>query len=328
VSFVFWFRPVCNLNARWIATTYPAEPGTFKVPHSVALVEDLGLLCVADRENERIQCFSTGLTPRALPLGTFIRQARQLGRVFAIDKLGGSLWTACGWIWPYNISALDHNLVGVTNGKFTGGKLQLFTVNLDNGESVASEPVYFARICSIHIYIAFEGTGKPAWRGGGSRRNNLRGWNRTEPHFETTHVICFVIWKRAAHPYCNFYNIFDNLMKIVVEYGNQINTFIRSELLLILGVSDASIKLLNKEINWVLWNFNIFYNWFEVLNFKLFTLTKQTDPGFYSDGFHLPDPSCRTFMSIPSSCQTVIFWALLYKWSAWEKDTTNTLKRE
>lgn len=103
------------------SVSFPPPPGTFKVPHSLALVDDLGLLCVADRENERIQCFSAGLNSQSLPFGTFIRQAKQLGRVFAIDKL-------------------NHFLVGVTNGKFTGGKLQLFTVNLENGDSLASEP--------------------------------------------------------------------------------------------------------------------------------------------------------------------------------------------
>ena len=35
---------------------FPPE-GTFEVPHSLALAEDKGLLCVADRENGRIQCF-------------------------------------------------------------------------------------------------------------------------------------------------------------------------------------------------------------------------------------------------------------------------------
>lgn len=43
-----------------IATFGTAEPGsgTFNVPHSMTLAEDKGLLCVADRENGRIQCFN------------------------------------------------------------------------------------------------------------------------------------------------------------------------------------------------------------------------------------------------------------------------------
>lgn len=31
----------------------------FAIPHAMALASDLGLLCVADRENGRVQCFST-----------------------------------------------------------------------------------------------------------------------------------------------------------------------------------------------------------------------------------------------------------------------------
>lgn len=31
----------------------------FAIPHALALASDLGLLCVADRENGRVQCFST-----------------------------------------------------------------------------------------------------------------------------------------------------------------------------------------------------------------------------------------------------------------------------
>lgn len=35
------------------------KPGQFSVPHSLALVPHLDQLCVADRENGRIQCFKT-----------------------------------------------------------------------------------------------------------------------------------------------------------------------------------------------------------------------------------------------------------------------------
>ncbi|XP_052793930.1 peptidyl-glycine alpha-amidating monooxygenase-like isoform X2 [Mya arenaria] len=44
---------------------FPA-PGTFSLPHGLALAEDKGQLCVADRENGRIQCFDLQ--------GNFIRQ--------------------------------------------------------------------------------------------------------------------------------------------------------------------------------------------------------------------------------------------------------------
>jgi peptidylamidoglycolate lyase len=102
---------------------YPPPAGTFSVPHSVTLVEDWNLLCVADRENERIQCFSAGLRhdPRALPAGTFIKKADGLGRVYAIDNL-------------------NHYLVGVTNSGLTNARRQLFVVDLESGESRVSEP--------------------------------------------------------------------------------------------------------------------------------------------------------------------------------------------
>lgn len=77
-----------KFNSLTVDGVYPPPPGTFSVPHSVTLIEDWNLLCVADRENERIQCFSAGLRNdlRALPTGTFVKKAEGLGRVFAVDN--------------------------------------------------------------------------------------------------------------------------------------------------------------------------------------------------------------------------------------------------
>lgn len=61
------------------------EPGQFYVPHSLALVPHLGLLCVADRENGRIQCFKTDTKE-------FVREIKHaaFGRnVFAISYIPG-----------------------------------------------------------------------------------------------------------------------------------------------------------------------------------------------------------------------------------------------
>lgn len=60
----------------------------FSVPHSIALIEDLNLICVADRENERIQCFSADITDdeRALPTGILITKAENVGRIYAIRE--------------------------------------------------------------------------------------------------------------------------------------------------------------------------------------------------------------------------------------------------
>ncbi|VDK43931.1 unnamed protein product [Gongylonema pulchrum] len=69
------------------------EDGEFWIPHSLALIEDMNLICVADRENERIQCFSAGLSDdgRALPTGILITKAESIGRVFAIREKGSTL---------------------------------------------------------------------------------------------------------------------------------------------------------------------------------------------------------------------------------------------
>ena len=61
------------------------KPGQFSVPHSLALVPHLGQLCVADRENGRIQCFKTDTKE-------FVREIKHalFGRnVFAISYVSG-----------------------------------------------------------------------------------------------------------------------------------------------------------------------------------------------------------------------------------------------
>ncbi|XP_054999829.1 peptidyl-glycine alpha-amidating monooxygenase isoform X7 [Sorex araneus] len=68
------------------------EPGQFYVPHSLALVAHLGLLCVADRENGRIQCFKTDTKE-------FVREIKHasFGRnVFAISYIPGLLFAVNG----------------------------------------------------------------------------------------------------------------------------------------------------------------------------------------------------------------------------------------
>ncbi|KAG8505406.1 Peptidylglycine alpha-amidating monooxygenase [Galemys pyrenaicus] len=68
------------------------EPGQFHVPHSLALVPHLDLLCVADRENGRIQCFKTDTKE-------FVREIKHtsFGRnVFAISYASGLLFAVNG----------------------------------------------------------------------------------------------------------------------------------------------------------------------------------------------------------------------------------------
>lgn len=66
-----------------------AKPGQFRIPHSLALIPDFGQLCVADRENGRIQCFR-------LETGEFIREIkhRSFGReLFAVSYVPGNLFS-------------------------------------------------------------------------------------------------------------------------------------------------------------------------------------------------------------------------------------------
>nr|XP_044988178.1 peptidyl-glycine alpha-amidating monooxygenase isoform X3 [Jaculus jaculus] len=68
------------------------KPGQFRVPHSLALVPHLGQLCVADRENGRIQCFKTDNKE-------FVREIKHasFGRnVFAISYVPGLLFAVNG----------------------------------------------------------------------------------------------------------------------------------------------------------------------------------------------------------------------------------------
>lgn len=47
----------CTISSSLCTGPSQPPPSTFNVPHSMTLAEDKNLLCVADRENGRIQCF-------------------------------------------------------------------------------------------------------------------------------------------------------------------------------------------------------------------------------------------------------------------------------
>lgn len=60
--------------------------GEVWIPHSIALVEDEDLLCIADRENMRVLCYSAGLEDNE-ELGQLQRHITEdtMGRVFAVE---------------------------------------------------------------------------------------------------------------------------------------------------------------------------------------------------------------------------------------------------
>lgn len=98
---------------------FPAVEGEFLVPHSLSLIEDMNLICVADRENERIQCFSAGLMEgiRSIPTGIFITGAEDVGRVYAIREK-------------------EHYLIGITDSEVDApAESQLFAMDMNTGKA-------------------------------------------------------------------------------------------------------------------------------------------------------------------------------------------------
>lgn len=59
--------------------------GQFAIPHSIALLEDMDLVCVADREHSLISCHDAGLRdPADFGNVEIIFQDREIGRVYAV----------------------------------------------------------------------------------------------------------------------------------------------------------------------------------------------------------------------------------------------------
>ena len=63
------------------------------IPHSLVLLEEENLICVADRENRRILCYTAGLDDRSRSgILTFNVNHPRLNRVFAVDHVGDVLF--------------------------------------------------------------------------------------------------------------------------------------------------------------------------------------------------------------------------------------------
>ncbi|XP_040303509.1 peptidyl-glycine alpha-amidating monooxygenase isoform X10 [Herpailurus yagouaroundi] len=93
-SRIVQFSPTGTFITQWGEESSGSnpKPGQFRVPHSLALVPHLGQLCVADRENGRIQCFKTDTKE-------FVREIKHasFGRnVFAISYIPGLLFAVNG----------------------------------------------------------------------------------------------------------------------------------------------------------------------------------------------------------------------------------------
>ncbi|XP_010130295.1 PREDICTED: LOW QUALITY PROTEIN: peptidyl-glycine alpha-amidating monooxygenase B-like, partial [Buceros rhinoceros silvestris] len=91
-----------------------ARPGHFRIPHSLALIPDFNQLCVADRENGRIQCFR-------LETGEFIREIKHkaFGReLFAVSYVpGGLLFAVNGMSYPEEAEPLQGFMMNFSTGE-------------------------------------------------------------------------------------------------------------------------------------------------------------------------------------------------------------------
>lgn len=68
-----------------------------KVPHSITLIQDLDVICIADRENMKVVCTGAGL--REVPSETnsvIAIQEPDMGRVFAVTSYNNKLFAVNG----------------------------------------------------------------------------------------------------------------------------------------------------------------------------------------------------------------------------------------
>jgi len=77
--------------------------GDSEIPHSITLAEDLDLICVADREGQRVLCYNAGVknsTRQGEPEKEY--SDSELGRVFSIEysQTDGVLYGVTGWTGP------------------------------------------------------------------------------------------------------------------------------------------------------------------------------------------------------------------------------------
>ncbi|CAL4061158.1 unnamed protein product, partial [Meganyctiphanes norvegica] len=94
-------------------------PSTFSIPHGLTLAEDQGEVCVADRENGRVQCFT-------VDTGKFTRQ-------FQFDGWGGRLFAV-----SYT-PAMGGKLFAVNGPQYIGQMtVQAFEVDFSSGQLIGS----------------------------------------------------------------------------------------------------------------------------------------------------------------------------------------------
>uniref|UniRef100_A0A6I8QYL6 Peptidylglycine alpha-amidating monooxygenase n=1 Tax=Xenopus tropicalis TaxID=8364 RepID=A0A6I8QYL6_XENTR len=115
-SRIMQFSPNGMFIMQWgdeTSSTIP-KPGQFRIPHSLTMVPDHGQLCVADRENGRIQCFHA-------ETGKFVKQIkhREFGReVFAVSYApGGVLYAVNGKPYYGDSAPVQGFMLNFSNGE-------------------------------------------------------------------------------------------------------------------------------------------------------------------------------------------------------------------
>ncbi|XP_006900741.1 PREDICTED: peptidyl-glycine alpha-amidating monooxygenase isoform X6 [Elephantulus edwardii] len=117
-SRIVQFSPTGKFITQWgeVSSGSNPKPGQFTVPHSLALIPHLGQLCVADRENGRIQCFKTDTKE-------FVREIKHasFGRnVFAISYIPGLLFAVNGKPYFGDQQPVQGFVMNFSNGEIIG----------------------------------------------------------------------------------------------------------------------------------------------------------------------------------------------------------------
>ncbi|XP_060091622.1 peptidyl-glycine alpha-amidating monooxygenase isoform X4 [Heteronotia binoei] len=114
-SRIIQFSPNGIFLSQWGEETSltQAKPSQFSIPHSLTMVSDFGQLCVADRENGRIQCFKP-------ETGEFVREIRHplFGKeLFAVSYAGGLLFAVNGKPYPGDMEPLQAFMMNFSTGE-------------------------------------------------------------------------------------------------------------------------------------------------------------------------------------------------------------------
>lgn len=80
-------------SASGIVEDVIAASDGLRVPHSLILIENDNLLCVADRENERILCYKVDAYDTNFGHLAFKIEHPRLGLVYAIDHIGNFIFS-------------------------------------------------------------------------------------------------------------------------------------------------------------------------------------------------------------------------------------------